>query len=67
MMLLKEIDKKTFINFLNEEIDLIASSFGLTTNQDQIVATLEKETTQFQKTIAHGQKLLHEIFSKQKK
>jgi alanyl-tRNA synthetase len=67
MMLLKEVDVKTLPTFLKNIIKEIVSLFDLTGNFDPIVVLLEKEVTQFQKTISNGQKLLQDIITSAKK
>jgi alanyl-tRNA synthetase len=67
MMLLKEVDQKTFTSFLKNIVAEIVSLFDLKGDFDSVVDVLEKEIIQFQKTITNGQKLLNETFSKQKK
>ena len=67
MMLLKEVDLKTFPVFLQDIVKEIVSLFELSWNFDQIISLLEKEVTQFQKTITNGQKLLQDIITSSKK
>lgn len=67
MMLLKEVDVKTLPTFLKNIMKEIVSLFDLAGNFDPIVVLLEKEITQFQKTITNGQKLLQDIISSAKK
>ncbi len=67
MMLLKEVDVKTLPTFLKNIVKEIVTLFDLTGKFDPIVTLLEKEVTQFQKTISNGQKLLQDIIKSAKK
>ncbi|MCX6822968.1 MAG: alanine--tRNA ligase [candidate division SR1 bacterium] len=67
MMLLKEVDSKTLPAFLKNIVKELTVLFDLTGNFDQVIALLEKEVTQFQKTISNGQKLLQDIIKSSKK
>ena len=66
MMLLKNIDPKTLHGFLKAIVQEVTRLFDVSGNFDSIVSLLEKETTQFQKTITNGQKLLQEIMKSAK-
>ena len=61
VMLLKEIDPKTFSLMLHDSIQEIVSLFDLSGDFGQVITSLEKEVLQFQKTITNGQKLLQDI------
>ena len=67
MMLLKAVDVKTLPTFLKNIVKEIVALFDLAGNFDPIVALLEKEVVQFQKTITNGQKLLQDIITSAKK
>lgn len=66
-MLLKEVDSKTLPVFLKNIVKELTVLFDLTGNFDQVISLLEKEVTQFQKTITNGQKLLQDIIKSSKK
>lgn len=67
MILLKEINTKTLPEFFNHIVKEITALFDLSGNFDLIISILEKEVTQFQKTITNGQKLLQDIIKSTKK
>lgn len=66
-MLLKDVDSKTLPVFLKNIVKEIVSLFDLSGDFEPLVSLLEKETTQFQKTINNGQKLLQDIITSAKK
>jgi len=63
---LKEVTEKDFEKCLNNVVDCIKKLFNEKIDIDQIVNILFKECVQFQKTINNWQKLLRELFDKNK-
>ncbi len=60
-MLLKPVAEDVFDAFVTTIVTFVDALMQAKANVKNISATLIKETRQFQKTIAHGQKLLDEI------
>jgi len=60
-MLLKPVAEDVFDAFVTTIVTFVDVLTQAKANVKNISATLIKETRQFQKTIAHGQKLLDEI------
>ena len=60
-MLLKTVSEQVFDTFLTQIVALVADRMEVNTDTTNIIAVLLKEAHQFQKTIAHGQKLLDEL------
>ena len=67
MILLRQVDVKTLPTFLKHLVQEIVDLFDLKGNFDSLISILEKEVTQFQKTISNGQKLLQDIIASAKK
>ncbi len=67
MMLLKEVDQKTFIFFVKNIVKEIVFLFDLKSDFGSIADALVKEVIQFQKTISNWQKLLQDIMKVSKK
>lgn len=67
MILLRQVDVKTLPIFLKHLVQEIVDLFDLKGNFDSLISILEKEVTQFQKTISNGQKLLQDIIASAKK
>ncbi len=66
-MLLKSVSEEVFDTFVGHIVKIVDDMFWEHTDTKSIVITLLKEAHQFQKTIAHGQKLLDELIKTAKK
>ncbi len=62
-MLLKNLSEQTFESFISTMVTYVEALMEAQVDAKAITLTLIKETRQFQKTIAHGQKLLDELIS----
>jgi len=62
-MLLKSVPEDVFDVFLTTIVDFVDGLMGTNANTKNISMVLIKEVHQFQKTIAHGQKLLDELIA----
>ncbi len=66
-MLLKSVPEEVFDTFVWHIVKIVDDTFWEHADTKMIVTTLLKEAHQFQKTIAHGQKLLDELINAAKK
>jgi alanyl-tRNA synthetase len=67
LILLKEVSEKESADLIEDIMNRVADNFeGTSFEVKNICKVLLKETTQFQKTITNGQKLLKELFEKNK-
>ena len=60
-MLLKPVAEDVFDSFITTIVTFVDSLMEAKANTKHISAVVIKEAHQFQKTIAHGQKLLDEL------
>lgn len=60
-MLLKPVDQDVFDAFVTDIVGLVDDLMEVGADTKAIAMVLIKESHQFQKTIAHGQKLLDEL------
>jgi len=67
LILLKELSEAESTKLIEEIMNRISNNFEGSFDLKNIITVLLKETTQFQKTINNGQKMLNDLFEKNKK